>query len=282
MSATTVTTASGVTLRVERHGEGRPVVLLHGLLVDHRLWRKVVPALGDGVDAVVPTLPLGAHDLPAPAGADLGPPGLARMTAELLDALDLRDVLLVGNDTGGALAQLVAAHHPERLGGLVLTNCDAYERFFPPLFRPLQLAAKIPGGTEAIVAALQVPGARRLPIAYGKLSKRPIERAVTDAWATPSRHSAAIRHDLRAVLRGVDSRHLLDALPRLRAFEPLVTLAWAREDRAVFPPALAERLAGDFPDARIEWIEDSWTFVPEDQPAALAAILRTAALGSAQ
>ena len=239
-------------LTVERHGSGRPVVLLHGLLTDHRLWRKVVPARGDGAEAIVPTLPLGSHPQPAPAGADLSPPGVARTIAELLEALDLRDVLLVGNDTGGALAQLVAAHHPERLGGLVLTNCDAYERFVPPLFRPLQLAAEVPGGTEAIVAALQVPGARRLPIAYGKLSKRPIERAVTDAWATPSRHSAAIRRDLRAVLRGVDARHLLDALPRLRAFDKPVTLAWAREDRAVFPPALAERLAGDFPDARIE------------------------------
>jgi len=267
---------------VERHGSGRPVVLLHGLLVDHRLWRKVVPALGDGIEAIAPTLPLGAHPEPAPAGADLSPPGLARLIAELLDALDLRDVLLVGNDTGGALAQLVAAHHPERLGGLVLTNCDAYERFLPPLFRPLQLAARVPGGTEAIVAALQIPAARRLPIALGKLTKRPIERAVTDAWAAPSRRSAGVRRDLRAVLRGVDSRHLLDAVPRLRAFERPVTLAWAREDRMVFPPSVAERLAADFPDARIEWIEDSLTFVPEDQPGRLAAILRTAALGSAQ
>ena len=257
----------------------RTLVFLHGLLTDQTLWRKVVPALGDGIEAITPTLPLGSHTTPVP-GLDLTPPGLARQVAEMLDPRD--EVLLVGNDTGGAIAQLVAANHPERVGGLVLTNCDAYERFFPPLFRPLQLAAKVPGGTEAIVAALQVPGARRLPIAYGKLSKRPIERAVTDAWATPSRHSAAIRRDLRAVLRGVDARHLLDALPRLRAFNKPVTLAWAREDRAVFPPALAERLAGDFPDARIEWIVDSWTFVPEDQPERLATILRTAALVSAQ
>lgn len=281
MSAT-VLTRSGVTLRVERHGSGRPVVLLHGLLTDHRLWRKVVPALGPGLDVVVPTLPLGAHDLPAPAGADLSPPGLARLVAELLDALDLEDVLLAGNDTGGALAQLMAADHPERLGGLLLTNCDAYERFFPPLFRPLQLAARVPGGVPAIVATLQVPAARRLPIAFGRLAKRPIERAVTDAWAAPSRRSAAIRRDLRAVLRGVDSRHLFAALPRLRRFEAPVTLAWAPEDRLVFPASVAERLAGDFPHARIEWIEDSWTFVPEDQPERLAAIMRTAAGSAAQ
>jgi pimeloyl-ACP methyl ester carboxylesterase len=256
----------------------RTVVFLHGLLTDHTLWRKVVPALGDGIEAVTPTLPLGSHTRPVPE-QDLTPPGLARLVADLL--ADLDDVLLVGNDTGGAIAQLVAAHHPERIGGLVLTNCDAYERFFPPLFKPLQYAARVPGGVEAIAASLRVPAARRLPIAYGRLTKRPIERAITDAWAAPSR-DPAIRADLRRVLRGVDARHLLDAVPRLRAFEKPVTLAWAREDRLVFPPSVAERLAADFPNARIEWIEDSWTFVPEDRPHELAAIVRAAAAVSAQ
>jgi pimeloyl-ACP methyl ester carboxylesterase len=252
------------------------IVLLHGLLTDHRLWRKVVPLL-DGIETLTPTLPLGSHTTPVPPGTDLSPPGLARLVADQLQ----EDDLLVGNDTGGAIAQLVAAHHSERISGLVLTNCDAYERFFPPLFRPLQYAARVPGGVEAIAASLRVPAARRLPIAYGKLTKRPIERAVTDAWAAPSR-DPAIRRDLRAVLRGVDARHLLEAVPRLREFDKPVTLAWAREDRLVFPPSIAERLAGDFPRARIEWIDDSLTFVPEDRPDALAAILRAAAGVSSQ
>ena len=181
------------------------IVLLHGLLTDHRLWRKVLPLL-DGIETRALTLPLGSHTTPVPPGTDLSPPGLARLVAEQLEG----DVVLVGNDTGGAIAQLVAAYHPERISGLVLTNCDAYERFFPPLFRPLQYAARVPGGVEAIAASLRVPAARRLPIAYGKLTKRPIERAVTDAWAAPTR-DPAIRRDLRAVLRGVDSRHLLAA-----------------------------------------------------------------------
>jgi pimeloyl-ACP methyl ester carboxylesterase len=232
-----------------------------------------VPELGDGIEAITPTLPLGSHTRAMP-DQDLTPPGLARLVAGMLQDLD--DVLLVGNDTGGAIAQLVAAHHPERIGGLVLTNCDGYERFFPPLFRPLQLAARVPGGVEAIAATLRIPAARRLPIAYGRLAKRRIPREVTDAWAAPSR-SAAIRHDLRRVLRGVDPRHLLEAVPGLRRFEKPVTLAWAREDRLVFPPSLAERLAADFPRAEIAWIEDSWTFVPEDRPHELAAILRAAA-----
>ena len=166
----------------------RTLVFLHGLLTDQTLWRKVVPALGDGhrgdhADAAARL----AHDVRCPA-ADLTPPGLARQVADMLGPAD--EVLLVGNDTGGAIAQLVAANHPERVGGLVLTNCDAYERFFPPLFKPLQYAARVPGGVEAIAASLRVPAVRRLPIAYGKLAKRPIERAVTDAWAAPSRDPA--------------------------------------------------------------------------------------------
>jgi len=231
----------------------------------------------DGIETVAPTLPLGSHTTPVPPGTDLSPRGLARLVADQLDG----DVLLVGNDTGGAIAQLVAAYHPERVAGLVLTNCDAYERFFPPLFKPLQYAARVPGGVDAIAASLRIPAARRLPIAYGKLTKRPIDRAITDAWAAPSR-DPAIRADLRRVLRGVDKRHLLEAVPRLRAFGKPVTLAWAREDRLVFPPSIAQRLAGDFPNARIEWIDDSLTFVPEDRPHELAAILRAAAGVSAQ
>jgi pimeloyl-ACP methyl ester carboxylesterase len=252
------------------------IVLLHGLLTDHRLWRKVIPLL-DGIETDAPTLPLGSHTTPAPPGADLTPPGLARLVADMLDG----EVLLVGNDTGGAIAQLVAANHPEKLSGLLLTNCDAYERFFPPLFKPLQYAARMPGGVESIAATLRIPAARRLPIAYGKLTKRPIERAVTDAWAEPSR-DPAIRRDLRAVLRGIDARHLQEAVPRLRTFDKPVTLAWAREDKLVFPPSLAERLAADFPRATIEWIDDSLSFVPEDRPHELAAILRAAAAASSQ
>lgn len=276
MSDHTITLPSGLPVRYERHGDGRPVVFVHGLLVDGRLWRKVVPALGPGVQAIVPTLPLGAHALPAPPGTDLTPPGLARIVAGLLEALELSDVVLVGNDTGGAICQLVAAHHPERLGALVLTPCDAYENFLPPLVRPLQWLARVPGSARAIFAVLGVRRLRRLPITLGWLSKRPIPDEVVDGWVAPGKHSGAVRRDLTAVLLGIDPRHLFEALPGLRRFPGPVTLAWAREDK-LFPARFAERLAGEFTDVRIHWVGDSYTFVPEDQPEVLAAVVSAVA-----
>ncbi len=123
------------TVRYRDEGAGPPVLFVHGVLVDGRAWDRVVPRLTDRARCIVPDLPLGAHQVPMPADADLSPLGLARLIVELIERLELDDVTLVGNDTGGALCQLVAAHHPQRLGRLVLTNCDSFEHFPPKQFR---------------------------------------------------------------------------------------------------------------------------------------------------
>ena len=108
--------------------------------------------------------------------ADLSPPGLAQLVADFIDALGLEDVTLVGNDTGGAICQLVVTRHPERIGRLVLTPCDAYENFLPPAFRYLQRLARVPGGVTAVAQSMRIPADRRSPIAFGWLSKRRIPR----------------------------------------------------------------------------------------------------------
>jgi len=119
---------------------------------------------------------------------------------------------------------------------------------------------------------LRVPALRRLPIAYGWLAKRPIERAVEDAYVAPILRDAGVRRDTTAFLRGIDKRDTLAAAEQFGAFHKPVLLAWATEDR-VFPPRYAERLAGAFPNARLERIADSYTFVPEDQPEQLADLI---------
>ena len=262
---------------VRQSGEGAPVVFLHGALVDGRLWDPVVERLGGEVRAVLPDLPLGAHRTAMRPEADLTPPALARLVAELLEALDLRDVTLVGNDTGGAVAQLVAAHHPERLGRLVLTPCDAFENFLPPAFKPLQLAgAHVPGALKVAGEALRLRAVRDSPLGFGLLVKRPIAPALTADWLTPAREDAGVRRDLRKLLAGVDKRHTLEAAERLRAFDRPTLLAWAPEDR-VFPFAHAERFAELLPDARVERVEDSRTFVSLDNPDRVAGLVRDAA-----
>ena len=146
-------------IRYREMGTGEPIVLVHGLLTNGELWREVAPRLAADFRVLVPDWPLGSHEIPLDAGADLSPLGLAQIIADFLSALKLEGVTLVGNDTGGALCQLVAIHHPERLGRLVLTPCDAYENFLPPAFRPLQAAARIPGSIFGILQSLRAPAA---------------------------------------------------------------------------------------------------------------------------
>jgi pimeloyl-ACP methyl ester carboxylesterase len=253
-------------------GDAPAIVFAHGAFVDGMLWRKVVPRLEDTYRCVVPDLPLGSHVTPMNPGADLSPPGLARLIADFVEAVGLEDVTLVGNDTGGAICQLVVTRHPERIGRLVLTPCDAYENFLPPAFRYLQLLARVPGGVNIVAQAMRIPASSRSPLAFGWLSKRRIPSDVLAAWAAPVIRDADIRRDLRDVLRGISTRYTLEAAARLREFDGPTLLAWATEDR-FFKPEFAKRLAGDIPGSRLEWIDDARTFVSEDQPARLAALV---------
>jgi pimeloyl-ACP methyl ester carboxylesterase len=262
---------AGGAIEYSDSGSGPPVVLLHGLLVNGLLWRKVVPRLEADYRLIVPELPFGAHRLPMNADAALAPPDVARLVAEFLEALDLTDVTLVGNDTGGAIAQLVAAHHPERLGRLVLTPCDAYDNFLPAMFKPLQVLARAPGLITAVFQPMRMRPLQHSPLAFGWLMKRP-DRDVVDGWVRAFLADRAVRCDAQKVLRGISKRQTLEAAERLRSFERPVLLAWASEDR-FFKFKYAERLAADIPGARLERIEDSYTFVPEDQPERTAELI---------
>jgi pimeloyl-ACP methyl ester carboxylesterase len=137
---------------------GGPVLLIHGLLVNGTIWDRTLPRLAQHARCIVPDLPLGSHATPMDQAADLTPPGLAALIAELITALGLEDVTLVGNDTGGALCQLTTAANPALVGRLVLTNCDSFEHFPPRAFKPLVSAlARVPG----IVAATSALAALR-------------------------------------------------------------------------------------------------------------------------
>jgi pimeloyl-ACP methyl ester carboxylesterase len=252
-------------------GAGPAIVLLHGLLVDGSLWRAVVPLLARDHRVIVPELPLGCHRVPLKPDAPLAPPDVARLVADLLAALDLHDVTLVGNDTGGAIAQLVAAHHPERLGRLVLTPCDAYENFLPPMFRPLQALARAPLAMDAALQGMRLRPLRLSPAAYGWLMRRP-DDALVHAWVKAALASRAARRDAMKVLRGIDAQQTLDAAVKLRGFGRPVLIAWAPRDR-FFKLRYAERLAHDIPGARLERIEDALTFVPVDQPERTAELI---------
>jgi len=259
-------------IHYREYGEGPPIVFVHGLLVDGRLWRKVTPLLEGNFRCIVPELPLGSHPEPMNPDADLSPPGLARIVAGFLEALDLEDVTLVGNDTGGAISQITAANHPERIGRLVLTNCDAFENFLPPAFRGLQVAAKVPGMLTGMMAGMRFAPIRRLPLAYGWLIKRDFAAAPTREWVDQYLTNKGVRRDVIKVLKGIDSKYTFEAAEKLRTFDRPAMLAWAVEDR-FFKLSFGERLADTIQGATLQQIEDSYTFVSEDQPERLAELI---------
>ena len=262
-------------IRYRDVGEGPPLVFVHGLLVNGGLWRKVTAALERDHRCIVPDLPLGSHTIPVNAGADLTPPGLASLILELIEKLDLSDVTIVANDTGGALTQ-IAMTRPgnERIARVVLTPCDAFDNFLPPMFKGLQYLARVRPLLTAFVQPLRLRPLRRLPLAFGWLTKRPIDDPEVEAgYIRPFFTRSEVRRDVARVLRGIDARHTNEAAERLGEFKRPVLLAWATEDR-VFPLEHAHKLAGLLPDARVEEIPDSYSFVPEDQPDRLAELIR--------
>lgn len=259
------------TITYREEGEGEPLVFVHGLLVDGRLWRDVTPPLAAGHRCIVPDWPLGAHRVALNAGADRSPRGIAHLIADFLDALELSGVTIVANDTGGAISQILASERPERLRGLVLTNCDCLENFLPPVLRPLQWLAHVPGAYWLLANASRSARMRRSPLGFGMLSHKPLPDELTGDWLAPLLQRD-VRADALATLKAIDKRDTLDAAQRLGEHPLPTLLAWAPDD-LMFPLRFAERLAAMIPGSRLEQIADSRAFVPQDQPERLAELI---------
>ena len=270
------------TIHYEEAGprDGRPVVFVHGYLMGGDLWAVLAEKLAArGLRAVMPTWPLGAHREPMDPGADLTPRGVAATIAAFLEALGLDDVVLVGNDTGGALCQVVAVDHPERLGALVLTNCDMYENFPPSFFKALVAAAKLPGGLKGALQPMRTAAARRSPLGYGLLSHGDVDH-LASGWVRPVFDDPAVLEDVRRFTVALDNELTLDAAARLQGFGKPVLLAWGTDDK-LFPLALAQRMAAAVPEAHLATIAGSRTFTMIDQPERLATLIAEVAQRSA-
>lgn len=257
-------------------GDGPTLLFVHGSLVGGEMWRKVFRPLSSRFRCVAPTLPLGGHTVPMKAEADLTPLGIARLIDDFMAALYLRDVTVVACDTGGAFTQLVAVHHPERVGRLVLTNCDAFENFLPPVLRPFQVAFRTPGFGSLFAASLRSRVVRRL--LYAPLAHTPLEPRVGDSYFSGFIRDPQVRRDTRKVALGIHNRYTLEAARHFPAFHKPVLIAWGQDDW-VFPPRFGERLARAFPGARLERVRGSKTFVSEDQPEVLGSLITAFAPG---
>jgi pimeloyl-ACP methyl ester carboxylesterase len=182
-------------------------------------------------------------------------------------ALDLEDVTVVGNDSGGAMSQVLVTRHPERIGRLVLTNCDTHENFPPGIFKAMPPLAKLPGGMTLLALPFRSGAIARA--AFKPFARTPIPSQLVASWMKPGINDRGVRHDLKKVTVGMNKRYTLEAAQKLRGSQLPILLTWAPGDK-LFPISYAQRLAGETGNARIVEIPDSNTFVPLDQPQRLA------------
>jgi pimeloyl-ACP methyl ester carboxylesterase len=255
------------TIRYRELGEGEPIVFVHGYLTDGRLWTTTAEALSESHRCLLPDWPLGAHRVAMSPDADLSPYGIADLIADFLEALELDRVTLVANDTGGAMAQVLATRRPERIARLVLTNCDTHDNFPPSVFKLMPRIAKLPGGMAAMALPFRIGALGRA--AFAPFAKTKIPAELVAGWLEAAQADPGVMRDTRKVTAGMNKRYTLEAAEKLARFDRPTLFAWAPEDR-VFSISYAERLAERIPDATITTIEDARTFVPLDQPRRLA------------
>jgi len=254
-------------IRYREAGEGPPIVFVHGYLVDGRLWEGVVDRLADRFRCIAPDWPIASHQIAMKPDADLTPPGIAATIDSFLAALGLEDVTIVGNDSGGAMSQVLVTNHPERIGRLVLTNCDTHENFPPGIFKALPLLAKLPGGMTTIATPFRVPAIARQ--GFKPFARTRIPDDLISSWMAPVTQVPGVMRDAKKVTAGMNKRHTLAAAEKLRGSQLPILLAWAPGDK-YFPISYAERLASEAGNAKIVRIADAGTFVALDQPARLA------------
>jgi pimeloyl-ACP methyl ester carboxylesterase len=263
-------TIDGALIEYDDIGAGPTVVFVHGVYVTGAIWHRAAAIIGDRARCIIPTWPLGAHE-PARGDVDLGAEAAARRIIGFLEELDLHDVTLVANDTGGGLV-LAALGDPSldtsRIGNLVFTNCDSYEHFPPGQFRVLvkmcQISLRL--GTAVLRGLSTKPG---LSVFLGAVCKQPVTDAEKTAIFGAFLTNSATRRQAADVTASLNPELTLRAVPAIRAFTGRVILAWATDD-PMFPLEHARRLAGDFPNSQLIEIPDSLTYVMLDAPGPVA------------
>ncbi|MFB4305985.1 alpha/beta fold hydrolase [Actinomadura sp. GTD37] len=262
-------------IEYDETGDGPPVVLLHGLMLDHTIWDRVLPLLPNGRRYIRPVLPLGSHRRAMKPDADLSMRGQTRIVADFLDALDLNDVTLVHSDWGGGLF-LTAHGLDHRVARLVILPCEAFDNFPPGLPGKMAvIAVRTPGLLAIAARQLRIGWLRRQPMLFGQMTRRPVPDALVHGWTEPVLRDPGVRRDLRAYCRaGFHKPTLVRDTEALSRFEGETLVLWSPDNR-VMPPSHGRRLADLIPNARYAEIPDAYVLSMLDAPEPVARELTT-------
>ncbi len=264
-------------IAVVEQGQGPPALFVHGLPLNGYHWRHVVDRLQHRRRCIALDL-MGLGYTEIAPGADVSFSAQARMIAELLDALGLDTVDLVANDSGGAIAQIFAAHHPHRLGSLVLTNCDVHDNWPPPQVLPLMARARNGTLADVFQPLVDRPDLARERHARGEavplfrsyadpsvLTDEIIRLYLAPLLSSPERLAAFGRYWL-----GFDNAQTVAIHGALKTLTVPTLIVWGLQD-FFFDKRWAYWLKDTIPGARrVVEVEDARLFFAEDRPAALA------------
>ena len=268
-----VDTRSGPASYIDTGGPGRPVLFVHGVGSSSYLWRNVIDQLDGQRRCVAFDLPLHGGT-PAAAGQDFSLPGLARFLADCCEALELTDIDLVANDTGGAISQVFAVGRPERLHTLTLTNCEAHDNVPPKALLPMVLLARL-GLLARITPRMvrDIPRARKRAFGsvYQDIANLPED--IARVWLEPMATAESARQGQR-LLTSLHARDLLAIEPGLARLQVPTLIVWGTGDRA-FRLKWAYWLRDTIPGATdVVEIDGARLFFPDERAAELTAALR--------
>jgi pimeloyl-ACP methyl ester carboxylesterase len=261
-----VQTASG-RIGYTEQGSGPVALFVHGVLLNAYLWRHQLAELSDIRRCIAVDL-LAHGDTEIAPDQDVSVTANAKMLKEFLDALHIDQVDLVGNDSGGGIAQIFAALYPKRVRSLTLTDCDAHDNWPPEAFKPflaMAAAGGLPGTLNALLADKNV---YRSPQALGSAYEHPeqLSDESIETYLRPFVRSEQRTRDLQRFLAAFDNRHTLAIEAQLRTLKAPTLIVWATDDvyfDVKWSCWLAETIPGtrrrvEFKDARIFFPEERW------------------------
>ena len=267
-----VSTKFGDIAYVER-GSGPPALFVHGVFLNNYLWRHVIDRVADLRRCIA--LDLMAHGATRIApGQDVDFTSQAEMLEAFCAALKLDQIDLVANDSGGAIAQIFSARHPERIRTLTLTNCDTHDNWPPPPFQPIVALARQGKLAERGGRMLADLNVARAAFAAGYEHIEKVADETLRIYLGPLYATAESTDAIQRCIAAQDCRHTVAIAPQLRQLQAPTLVVWGTDD-IFFPVKWAYWLRDTIPGCRkVVELEDARLFFPEERPDELAAPMR--------